>query len=376
MVAIILEENNHTRLVLTKMLSVLGYESVLSSSHIDEVCFYISQNLNRVKLILSASSVDDGPDFPLSRLVIQNRELDLTPMVYIQNESHFYSQARHPNPLSRIDDTLTKPFIVKDLKASIVRAHQRRAALRNTILILGNQLHRENAIEAMYDSQDSTHWKEVLSADTFESFKAAVLKGGFRVGSILIAPEFLSHQLVAWLRLFRRSPHGIETPIAFLSQDPGLAHEIRPHCDLFVSDPKTVALKMGMWRQLLLNLSRRLLHGWQLRDLLATAKDKIKSGDVGSAKKNLKQALALDSTRWEAHELEGILAEKSGKTEAAIESFKTELGLQPFAPLPYLKLIQLASVSDRDRFITSAAVYCPHHPQIQALIGQAKVSRP
>lgn len=370
MVAIILEENSHTRQVLVKMLSALGYDSVLGASHIDEVCFFINKNLNHVKLILSSSTFEDGPDFPLSRLVIQNRELDLTPMIYIQNEGHFYSQYRYPNPLSRIDDALTKPFILKDLKASIILAHQRRAQLRNMILIFGKSKLRENAIEAMYDCNESLHWKEVLSVDTFENFKETIGKCGFRIGGILIEPDCFSSQLLSWLRLFKRSPLGAETQIVFLSQAPALAHEVRPFCDLFIPDPQFTPLKHSDWKQLILNLSRRLVFSLRLKDLLSSARECIKNDRLVVAQQKVKEAFKVDPTRWELHELSGVLAEKQGLKDAAVKSFKNELLTQPFAPLPHLKLIQLTSGIEKKKIIENAAAYCPQHPQIQTLIQQ------
>lgn len=369
MIAIILEESTHARQVLTKMLTVLGYDVVLSSPHIDEVCFFINQNLSRVKVILSSSTFEDGPDFPLSRLVIQNRELDLTPLIYIQNESHFYSQRKNkPNPLSRIDDSLTKPFILKDLKASIELAQQRRAELRNTVLVFGKPGLRENAMEAMYECGDSTHWKEVISASSFESLKETIAKNGFRVGTLWIESAFLTPGVVQWLRLFKRSALGAQTPVVFLSQSPEFALQVRPYCDLFIPDPETISGKQNLWKRLMVKTSRRLVYSWRLKDLLSSAREFIKSDEIKLAHKKIKEALSIDPFRWEVQELAGLLAEKAGKNEIAIENFKSELATQPFAPLPHIKLILLSFGDEKVKAIHAAALSCPQHPQIQEML--------
>ena len=178
MLAILLEDDQHSREVMISLLNSIGYESVLCASSIEEATYFFKQNSSQIRLIISAHTSNMGPDLPLSRLIIQNRALDLIPLLLVTNDSMPKKLPVFYNRLSRVDDLLSRPFGLNRLKASIEFAHHRRAELRSTLFYLGSN-HGNELAEAVYAGSKQFHWKKVINTLSLQELVSQMKTVGF-----------------------------------------------------------------------------------------------------------------------------------------------------------------------------------------------------
>jgi hypothetical protein len=387
MIAIVLEEDQHSRDVIGKMLARLGYTSVLFAGTLEEVGYLINEHAKGLALILASDRAAGGVDIPFSRWVIQSRELDAVPFVVMRDTwlaapSFVMKTPRH----SRVDFTLGRPFGAAKLGAAIAAAQRRRATIRNTLVVMGAECATRAASE-LFNFGADCHWKSVLPVRTPREFDEALSAAGFRVGGILLStqafPQGERDPLLERLGQFRCSPQGrpAMTPVAAYGADPLSASWLRPYCDVFFPGATEVGNPSGpegsVWKRVLSSLSSRLIYGGEVVSLICAARKTIKSGSFKEADRAIKAGLKLDGDRWELLELAGVVSLKQHAAAVAAEFFEDALETNPCSPLSHLSLLEILSASGdahRARLKLAreqALAYCPHHPQILKVAQKA-----
>ncbi len=366
MLAILLEDDQHSREVMISLLNSIGYESVLCASSIEEATYFFKQNSSQIRLIISAHTSNMGPDLPLSRLIIQNRALDLIPLLLVTNDSMPKKLPVFYNRLSRVDDLLSRPFGLNRLKASIEFAHHRRAELRSTLFYLGSN-HGNELAEAVYAGSKQFHWKKVINTLSLQELVSQMKTVGFSFGGVIIDEDMVTDALVDWAKAFKKAHLGALTPICVLGRDPNKIKNMRTVADLFCEQNEYL-------NEMLSLISNRLFYQWEMRDQIKEIRELIKQQKFSSAKKMLSKVSGLDPERWEILELEGSLAMEEGRIEDAIERFESAMVTQPCSAFSHLSLLTLTG---NDRVILERALsFCPHHPEILRIASNMNLEVP
>lgn len=349
----------------------LGYDTVLSATTLNEVEYFIRQNLGQIRLILSSDAEVDALDIPLTRAVIRQPELHLVPFVLMLNggRSSSINGIQGDDQRSRVDGVIKKPFGTLQLKESIELAHRRRNSLRSSLLVLGP----ESATlfsEAFYACRNLVHWQEVVPVSSTEALGRKIKELGFRVGGILIDPAHCDASVIARIMRFKKSFEGSMAQVAVLSRDPVQVADIRLYCDHFFDSPHES--EPVEREEILLRMSRRLILGWESRHLAGQGRQALGNGDIKIAEKLAKKGLSLDPERGEFLELAGAVARRRGKKQEAIAQFVDAQRANPCSPFSYLNLIQLLEGPELERMLNLARAFCPRHPQVLAAIERAQ----
>ncbi len=355
----IISENSYFRTNLGGMLTHLGYTQVIQAEHVDEASFFFSQFGDQIKLVLFENLGGNVTDLPISRLMIQRSELDFTPLVLITNFTApipYFTQGI--SPLSRIDAELDRPFTISQLSKCIYQAHERRAHLRNKILICGETY--QNAIaEALLVKNRPMHWQEITSATQLDELDEALIHHPFRVGTIMVEPASVDKHMLDRLAHFKKTLPGAQTPLVILSRNSSKIQPFRLFADLFFEIEADADVLLEI-------VSKRIIFGREIRDFLIKFKQALKSNSSNS-QRLLQIALKKDSVRWELLKSKAKLLEAEGKPEAALHYLFQAWRSQPCDPSIYLSLIELSTGSDHQKWISIAKEFCPHHPQIQQI---------
>ena len=359
MVAILLEDDQHSREVLSAMLNQLGFTTVLAATSIDEAEYFFSQKKGQVRLIVSSDTSGEGPDLPLSRMVIQNRSLDMAPFVLLTNDWRPAGLSRFRTRLSRVDDVLARPFSISDLKGSLSSAHQRRARLRSSLIVFGTQ-HSELIERSVFSGSDDFHWKTIIKIQDVQALKKTMEDHPFYIGGILVEPAKNNLELLSWINQFKKTNVGSYTPIGVLSTQAEQILPFRTSADLFFNEESD-------WTQVLTILSKRATLHWEMKLALQEIRQLIKANQVKQAMKELLLALEHDDNRWELLELSGVLRGKGGKSATAIHDLRKALSTQPCSPFAYLTMMELITGEQKQKIIQEALQYCPQHPRIRAI---------
>jgi CheY-like chemotaxis protein len=372
MLALIHDEDPHSRSALRPLLAGdggIGYKTTLTVADIHEAEYLVRQNGDRIKLILAARGPRDGLDLPIARLVMDHPELNSVPFILMSNDWLPSSLSRIRSHYSRIDDCLPKPFGRQQLQQSLSRAHRSRARHRDSLLVVGREW-APRITEALYTCRSLVHWREVIAVSSADELENQLETLGFRAGGIVVDPGACDARVIALLARFKKTTHGLGTPIAALSRDPQVIRDLRCHCDIFL-DRSHVSEPLD-WEELVTLLSRRVLFFWDARQLLTRGRQALKTGNPAWVASLARQGLMIDPDRWEFRELAGAAAGGEGKGFEAIEHFRAALAMNPCSPFPYLNLLRLPAGSERTRIMAVAEAYCFAHPQIRAEIARLR----
>ena len=341
------------------MLQKFGFHTILETDHVDEAHFFFTKYKEQIKLILFETSELEGADLPLSRLVIQKSELNFVPLIFISNHSHKFPYFRfQSHQLSRIDRDLSKPFSLPQLRTCIAQSHQRRAQLRNRILVFG-ATHVAKIAESIFVKKLPMHWQELIEVDSIETLQSNLELHAFRVGGIIIEPSKASAEMIEVLTRYKKTTAGSLTPLLVLGTE---AHEVEPFrlcADLFYN------MDEGS-DEILSTLSKRIIFGWDVRALLVDFKDLLKA-EPKKAEKLIHAHLKHDSERWELLKNYAKICELKGNLHTAKEYYERALITHPCDPSVYLSLMNLVGGLEKDGLIARAQKYCPHHPQIKKM---------
>jgi len=357
----LLENDQHSKDVIKKMLNDLGYSSIITASNVEKAEYHFKQKLNQIRLIVASDKFGGSIDFSVSRLIHQ-KGLELVPLILLTDE--FRSQyASYRTSASRVDSVISRPFAINQLKEGLSYAHRRRAEYRNSLLIVGKEK-AEIITEEIYSRERDYHWKKASMADSFAKIKLKKEELGSYLGAILVQPEYSTPELIEWLTQFKRTYQGAGTPIVFLGHDSYQMGAFRSLAECFWD--KTDDLD-----ELLNALSRRVRFGWEISEKISVIRGLIREDKIKEAGREIESGLKLDPTRWELLELGTALACKMKDIEAARKYFLSAHRTQPCSPFSYLVftsfLADLNATEERQKWVDCALRYCPHHPQIRAL---------
>ena len=357
MLAIVLDEDQHSQKVLASLLQQLGYTQILHAHGVDELDFYCSQNLNRIRLIVSAFRHEEGLDLPISRITLKHASLNLTPLVFTTNGQLLFKLNFRRSRFSRIDSYIHRPFGIEALKDGIAEAHERRGSFRNVLLIYGKE--SISAIEATYRENNFSHWKETVFAENFADLQKKYQEYGFKLGGILFdSKHTVEPHIEGWLNRIRKDLQGSTLVIGVLGQDAKAVIPFRLHANIFFD-------LEASWETVLDQLSERLLHDWESKMFFKRAKEQLKNKNLKRALTILKNAGKKISLTWELLELQGIAASQEGDLISASDQFLQALKMNPCSPSPYLQLLEISPPEQRKELALKALEYCPEHPQIK-----------
>ena len=359
MLAIVLDDDQHSQKVLTSLLHQLGYYQVLQAHGIEEFDFYCNQHPN-IRLIVSGFRLEEGLDLPITRVLLKYPTLHTVPLVFMTNSRLRFNLNFKRARYSRIDSYLHRPFGLEALRIAIGKAHARRGLIRNVLLIYGKQT--TGAIEATYRESNTSHWKETVFAETFADLKNKYKEYAHKIGGILFDPNHAhSPQLEGFLNRIRKEPMGSTLVIGVLGQTPKEIHSFRVHSDLFFEPNLS-------WPFILEQLSAHFLSDWQLKNHLKLSKELLKLKKPKKACALLQKDRTLPNT-WQKMELQGLIEAQLNHPEKSQTYFLKALDLNPCAPSIYLHLLQTLSDTEKEKMAQKALEYCPNHPQIREMTG-------
>lgn len=344
------------------MLRDLGQRVVLTASTLDEALTLIRENSEHLTLLVSEwSAVTDGDPrlaAALSTPILSQR----CTWLLIATQWELGSKLEQEG--SRIDGNIYQPFARPMLASAIARASARRATFRRGILLLGSRL-APRIGELVNWPQDGFIFRTLYSAET-PAQAQAILDREPSLGAVIVDPASKATAFVPLVRKFKRTPTGIALPILCASQVASETHDFRLLADLFVSAEEFESPR-GIRRVLEL-LSSRVVHGWYTHLQQFTARELIRDGFVREAAGPLLLALRSDPNRWESHILMGDLMMARNDVKEARLWYERALRLNPCSPYAHLRLISLVQPNERPLIIEKALSYCPHHPQLSALL--------
>ncbi len=361
MIAVVFSEKQHTRSCLKGLLNRIGFQRVFITDSIDEADYFFSRERDKIRLIIFEESPRHGLDAPLSRLIIQKDYLRLTTVLHVSNGTrNFFRKIVGGDALSRIDYSLDKPFGIRQLIEGLKEGRKRRSRLRSKLCILGSMPHKP-IVEAMYTHEASIHWKKILFAENLNELKKNLEEFNFRAGAIAVEPALWSEDLQSFLKSFKKTRQGSLTPLLLLGRKATETYGFRDYADLFM-DPK----EWG-WAEILKVTSKRMTHQEEMVEEIQQSKALIKENKIRSAQTKLVRCLGDDENRLEMIELLGQVCELQGRPNEAIAHYRKVLTLNPCNPSPYLRLNHLMGEKDREVLIEQGKLYCPSHPQLNAL---------
>jgi CheY-like chemotaxis protein len=361
MLAMLLEDDQHSRDVLARLLNKIGYSKVISAASIEEARYHFAEKGLEIRLIISSAG-KVGPDLPLARMAIQNPDLDLCPFVLMTDHWRPRNLRIHRQRMSRVDAVLSRPFGMKKLQHAIAEGHYRRAFFRSTLLLVGID-HEGRLNNAIFEDGDRFHWKKLVTVKNTAELITRVSELKTQLGGILIDPDALEPRMNDWLSAFKRSHMGSITPLVVMSRDPAKIVSLRLIGDLFCDDFQHPSSSERI-KPMLSILSSRLLHHWEMCSQLNEIKHCLKIKQPKRARKLLRNSFNLDPARWELLELAGKHAIQTGNHDAAKRFFTKSIEGNPCSPLGYLNIFPFLSPPEKQKWISGAQLYCPRHPQI------------
>ena len=357
MIGILLEDDFHCREVMIGFLQECGYTTVFCAANVDEASFYFSEYAQQIKIIVCGNMNSLGLDLPLSRLIIQNRSLDLVPLVMLTNEVFSSNDLNNQHRLSRLDAILQRPFGKRTFKKAICKAHERRALLRNHLIYFGDKLNTEIS-ETVYAESEHFHWRKVSNASSIQELKDAVQQVGFQLGSICIDEDFINDELVTYLKKFKKEILGSVTSLCVFGQDPLKIRGLRSSGDVFYDTHHPL-------NEMLSLLSCRIQFQFEMKEDLHLIRHALKQKNIKKASELLSQSMQLDQMRWELLELSGMIEVEKKNFKQAEGIFMKALETQPCSAFSYLNLIAISQQSEA--ILKKAIQYCPLHPEILKL---------
>ena len=357
MIGILLEDDFHCREVLIGFLQECGYTTVFCAANVDEASFYFSEYTQQIKIIVCGNMNSLGLDLPLSRLIIQNRSLDLVPLVMLTNEVFSSSDLSNQHRLSRLDAVLQRPFGKKTFKKAIFKAHERRALLRNHLIYYGKKFNTEIS-ETVYAESDQFHWRKVSNVTSIQELKESIHQVGFQLGSVCIDEDLITDELVTYLKKFKKEILGSVTSLCIFGHDPFKIRGLRNSGDLFYDTDQPLSEMLSL-------LSLRMQCQFEMKELLHEIRHALKQKNIKEASELLYQAMQLDHKRWELLELSGIIEKEKKNFKQAEDFFIKALETHPCSAFSYLNLISISQQSET--ILKKAILYCPLHPEILKL---------
>jgi hypothetical protein len=259
MLAIVLESDPHSRDAITTMLQHLGYSRVLHAEHVDEAIYFFSREKYKVNLIVSSAQANYSEDLPISRFLLKASEMNLCPLLVSVDEWIKPMPSPFQSRFSRVDSVITKPFYENRFHRAIIRAHERRATLRNTLLIYGGEA-IPDLEESVFSASRACHWKLVIRLKTKEELIQVCTQTEFRVGGLILPAECATPDIVKELRQFKRTVMGAATPLGIVGDyEADMPHDLRLLGDVFFEkklNPVQIAVR----------LSKRLIHHWEVQN--------------------------------------------------------------------------------------------------------------
>ncbi|MBF0361744.1 MAG: hypothetical protein HQK49_12075 [Oligoflexia bacterium] len=373
---------------------MLGYNTVLEAMDVEEADYFVSREKRKVDLLISeynyscsdisstistSSTEKDELDSSILRLLSCRSNLDLTPLLLINTDHSLWyslknlikrSKNKSSDFLSRMDNVLTLPFGLIQLKSAVLAAYQRRQSCRKFLVLITKS--KNDDFNLLVNS--NTHWEKIILASSVEELPSLTEEYGYKIGAIVLDPVTFENPDWSTFVKFRKSPLGSTIPSVCLSRDPLIIDILRTHCDLFFEIDTTSEHIVGNkennkehWYNIQKALSLRLLKNLEFQMELSKGIEFIKKGKKGSASKVLRKLDRIDSNRWERHQFAGDLYHMNKHPGAEVLYFRALAG-NPCTPHAYLKLCQCISATEkRKKILDLATLYCPHHPQLKQL---------
>lgn len=362
MLAIVIDENQHSRNVISSMLKTLGYAQTIECVDFHDFDIQCSLYGKKINLIISALQQAEGLDFPLSRMLIQNQNLNLAPLVFLTNRRFNLRLSFGRSRLSRIDSYIPRPFGLDQLQKGIIEAHQRRSEFRNMVLILTRET-TSAAVEASYTDRKQSHWEEAVFVHSIQELKARYNENDFKIGGIVFDHKLIDSSTRRWLKRMRKTSLGASTIISILGRTPAEVLPLRDEANFFF-DPKEE------WDVILKAMSMRLRRDWEAKFILKKIRCSQKAQQGSIVKRLLSICEKRNLPHWEFEEQRGILALSLNQPVQAVYHFQKALEANPAAASVYVRLIPQLSPPLQYRVINKAKNYCPLHPEIQNMSGQ------
>jgi CheY-like chemotaxis protein len=352
MLAVIQENDQHSREVLTMMLREFGFAQVQATTHLEETLYFLEKEQDTIDLVVSSYSEGDGLDFPISRVILKNPKLDRCPLIVLTENWRNKSFSPFKSRLSRVDQVLSRPFGRASLEEAVASAFEHRAKFRNTLVFYGTEASAKIIEEEIF-SNPQLQWKSLVAFQDPKIFSHYLFHSDRRLGGVLFEADAKVKDAASELRRFKRSRMGSAIPITCFGQDPEFISPFVTFLDLSFDHSES-------WLSVLEILSQRSTYSWRVGRMVSSIRQAIKEEKPKLAKRFLNEARAKDEDRWEVLELGGYLEKKS-------ELLLKALDTQPCSPFAYLRLLELLEGSQRRAILQKSALYCPRHPELMAL---------
>ena len=312
--------------------------------------------------MLASWELGGGADFPISRFLISDARLHATPLVLTFNERLVPLLLGAQNSFSRIDAYLVKPFNSNTLGNAVERAFERRASMRKTLVLLGDQF-RDPIGECVMAASAGSHWTQLEIAQDFTQLEKIVGERGLNIGAIVVDPASFSTQDWSWLHRFRKTRQGASTGIVCLSRDPQLILPLRSQADWFVSPASTQ--DMDAWHRWLHALSSRVVQQYRFQKEMLWAQGALKKREFKVVKETIKKMQTLGMWRWEIDELRGKLFQAQGYSHRSVGAYQQALLGNPCSVRSHLGILTQVEASVHEAAAKTALEYCPDHPDIR-----------
>jgi tetratricopeptide (TPR) repeat protein len=361
----------------------LGESEIYAFDQLSPAIGLLEKEPSNIKLILATWTLDILElNHALARIQLKEQSLHLVPFVLILPGRAVFEATSQASQLDRVDHYLIRPMNRTIFRRALQSAHERRACLRDTLLVLG-ETGEQAALKVLWSQKDKMgyHWKSLLVSRSQEDLKSCLEQHGARIGAILIDPISCRKELVESVVAYHRTPVGHQTPIVILSRDCERVGAMRSMGNAFVDFDERLESPAALQAfEFALELaSRRLRKQWETLGLLNRSKEILKAenakirswlpGRADSGLALLNDALKVDP-RWEVHESLGRLFMKRGQVHLAILHFRETLKTNPYSPRAYLSLFELLAEREAEasEILRTAQRYCPCLPQIRALV--------
>lgn len=373
---LIIDEDHYSRTAARALLLASGHGPVLEARDLDEARHWLESEESRITLILAHWRPEQGMDLPLARIVLAGPALDSVPLVLMIQDRSALGFIRHAGRFSRVDAHLYKPFGSKGLHQAVREAHRHRAAMRSTLLIVGERFQSELALALLFNRGDY-HWTDLRTVATLAEASRALAREPFRISAILLDPGSWRETDRRWLRRFKKTPQGLGTQLACLSHDMREIGELRLCCDIFFAPPSEWSAsrqstaepadpRFQGWSSILARLSRRVIRSWEIRQELLRFRASVRDGRMREARRCLDRAFQADERRWECQEARGDLLRILRRPQQAIVHYRNALTHNPCSVRSRLGILQTASPPEREKEALEALEFCPRHPGIRS----------
>ena len=352
MLTVVHESDHRSREILSVMLRELGFKHIHATPNLEESLYFLDKEQDRIDLIISSFSEEDGFDFPLARTIIKTPNLDNCPLLVLTEDWRDKPYSPFQRRLSRVDGVLAKPFGKRMLAKRIAQAFQSRARFRNTLVFYGSKTAGIKVEDAIF-SNPEMQWKAAITFSDPKRLSAYLFTHERRVGGLVFELDAEIGTQAEALRRFKRTRQGASVPFAIYGQNPVLIEPFLTFVDMSFSNGTE-------WMQALQVLSKRSVNAWSVGNAVRSIRAAMKKNDFEGARRILARAKAIDSERWEVLELEGHL-------NADPAPLRQALCTQPGSPYAYLSLLPLVSEFERQQLMNQSVLFFPRHPELMIL---------